>query len=245
MMVEGEPDALLVLAERWGLTQGQRDGLEILMEVVRDLPHAPTTIRTREGILRDHLADSLVALGLEEVRRARRLADIGSGPGFPGLALAVALPGCGVTLIEASRRKCAFLQEAATRIGARNVSVVCRRVEEWREGREVQDLVTARALAPPAVVVEYAAPLLIHGGAVVAWRGRLEPREDAAAMRAAELLGLQAEPPLPVKPYPEAEHRHLQLFRKTRPTPPRFPRRPGMARKRPLGSDASTAAPRS
>ena len=97
------------------------------------------------------------------------------------------------------------------------------------------DLVTARALAPLAVVAEYAAPLLAVGGALVAWRGRRDPEDEAAAARAAAELGLEPGTVTRVEPYPGALNRHLHVMRKVAPTPDRFPRRPGMARKRPLG----------
>ena len=98
------------------------------------------------------------------------------------------------------------------------------------------DLVTARALAPLAVVAEYAAPLLALGGTLVAWRGRRDPVDEAAAGRAAAELGLEAREPIHVEPYPGALHRHLHVMVKVAPTPDRFPRRPGVARKRPLGA---------
>ena len=87
------------------------------------------------------------------------------------------------------------------------------------------------------MVAEYAAPLLAVGGTLVAWRGRRDPAaEDAAAVRAAELLGFELSEPVQVHPYPGAKHRHLQLMLKVRETPAGFPRRPGMARKTPLGA---------
>jgi 16S rRNA (guanine527-N7)-methyltransferase len=98
------------------------------------------------------------------------------------------------------------------------------------------DVVTARALAPLDVVAEYAAPLLRVGGHLVAWRGKREPEVEAEGARAAEILGLCAQDPVQVRPYLAAEHRYLHLMSKVRETPERFPRRPGMARKRPLGA---------
>jgi 16S rRNA (guanine527-N7)-methyltransferase len=113
--------------------------------------------------------------------------------------------------------------------------VVHARAEAWPAGAEAHDLVTARALAALPVVVEYAAPLLAEGGALVAWRGRRDPDAEAAATRAAAEVGLEPVEVRRVEPYSAARDRHLHVFRKTAPTPPRFPRRPGMARKRPLG----------
>jgi 16S rRNA (guanine527-N7)-methyltransferase len=116
-----------------------------------------------------------------------------------------------------------------------NAEVVNARAEEWSGGIGHFDAVTARALAPLSVVAEYAAPLLRIGGTLVAWRGKREPGVEADAQAAAEILGLSVEAPLQVFPYPAAEHRFLHLLTKVSATPPRFPRRPGMARKRPLG----------
>jgi 16S rRNA (guanine527-N7)-methyltransferase len=98
------------------------------------------------------------------------------------------------------------------------------------------DVITARALAPLPVVVEYAAPLLSVGGTLVAWRGRRNPRDEAAGDRAAAELGLE---PLEIRhmpPFLGAEHRYLHLMSKVTETPLGFPRRPGMATKRPLGT---------
>ena len=207
----------------------------MLLDFVAGDPEAPTTVTDRDGILRDHLADSLVALELPEVRAATAVADLGSGAGFPGLPLAIALPAARVSCVESNGRKCAFITGAAEACGAGNATVVPGRAEEWAAGRGACDLVTARALAPLAVVTEYAAPLLTVGGSLVAWRGRRDPDEEAAASRAAGELGLEPGPVIRVEPYPGALHRHLHVMRKVAPTPERFPRRAGMARKRPLG----------
>ncbi|HVJ20061.1 MAG TPA: hypothetical protein VM686_31825, partial [Polyangiaceae bacterium] len=83
---------------------------------------------------------------------------------------------------------------------------------------------------------EYAAPLLTDGGTAIAYKARRDPEEEAAGARAAEEVGLSVGPVLSVDPYPGAGERHLHLFTKTAPTPNRFPRRAGMARKRPLGT---------
>jgi 16S rRNA (guanine527-N7)-methyltransferase len=94
--------------------------------------------------------------------------------------------------------------------------------------------VTARALAALPVVAEYAAPLLRMGGTLVAWKGRPDPAETADAAAAAAALGLEVVEVVRVKPHPAARHRYLHVLRKVAPTPPRFPRRPGAAAKRPL-----------
>jgi len=228
-------EPVAALAGRWSLDGGAAGRLAALVGVLADDPGAPTTIRAPERAVEAHLADSLVALELDVVRAARRIADLGSGPGFPGLALAIALPVARVALVESSARKCAFLDRAIAAADVSNADVVHARAEAWPEGIEAHDLVTARALAALPVVVEYAAPLLALGATLVAWRGRRDEAAERAAERAAAVLGLESVEVRQVQPYPAARNRHLHLFRKAAPTPPRFPRRPGVARKRPLG----------
>ncbi len=223
------------LVERYGLPARAAPGLEALAELLASDPLAPTTVRGGAAVLNDHLADSLVALELPEVRAAAQVADLGSGAGFPGLPLAIALPETPVRLVESNGRKCEFLERARLAGDATNARVVHARAEEWVDGRDSCDLVTARALAPLAVVAEYAAPLLVLGGSLIAWRGRRDLTDEAGARRAAGALGLELRAPQPVTPYPGARHRHLHLLVKVAPTPARFPRRAGMARKHPLG----------
>jgi 16S rRNA (guanine527-N7)-methyltransferase len=224
------------LAGRYGLTEPAVVQLEALVQRVATDPTAPTTVTDRAGILRNHLADSLAALELPMVRDATAIADLGSGAGFPGLPLAVGLPDAHVSLVESNARKCAFMDGAIVAIGVRNATPVHRRAEAWPDGIGACDLVTARALAPLAVVAEYAAPLLVPGGTLVAWRGRRDPEDEAAGARAAAELGLAPREPIHVEPYPGALHRHLHVMVKVAATPGRFPRRPGVARKRPLGA---------
>lgn len=217
----------------YGLAAPQIERLATLLELVRDHPAAPTTVRDPEEGLDRHVLDSLSALELPEVRSARVLADVGSGAGFPGLPLAIALPDAEVTLVESVGRKCAFLESVAAAARVSNARVACRRIEEW-SGDEL-DLVCVRALAPLPVLVEYAAPVLRIGGALVAWKGRPGAAEVRAGDAAAHEVGLRSEAVHDREPLPGAEHRRLYVYVKQTPTPARFPRRPGIARKRPLG----------
>lgn len=224
------------LARRYSLSSDAASALATLVDVVLTDPAAATAVHGEDRVIDDHIADSMVALNLEEVVAARALADLGSGAGFPGLPLAIARPDAAVALVESNARKSSFLERAVAACGLVNARVVNSRAESWDAGLGRCDLVTARALAPLAVVVEYGAPLLRAGGSLLVWRGGRDRHAEETAVRAAEELGLDPREPLLVHPYPAASRRHLHLFLKVRATPGRFPRRPGMAAKRPVGS---------
>ena len=225
---------LAELAARYDLDEAAVRALTALLEAVADDPDAPTTVRAPADAVDGHVADSLIALELPAVASAREIADLGSGAGFPGMALAAALPAARVRLVESAARKCSFLERTAARAGIANTDVVHARAEAWDEGRLANDLVTARAIAPLSVLAEYAAPLLRDHGVLVAWKGRRDAQEEEDGAYAAEQLGLEPVEIRRVQPFPAARDRHLHVMRKVAPTPPRFPRRPGMAAKRPL-----------
>jgi 16S rRNA (guanine527-N7)-methyltransferase len=228
--------ALASLAAQYGLGRRQHEQLAALLEVLAHDRRAPTSVRRPERAVDVHIADSLAALELEMVRSAAAIADIGTGAGFPGLVLAVAVSGSEVRLLESQARKCLFLREVIARIGVENARVQCVRAEEWHEGAERHDLVVARAVGPAPVALEYAAPLLRLGGTFLDWRGRRARDEELAAERAAGELGLGLVEVRPVAPFQGARDHHLHVYVKVRETPARFPRRAGMARKRPIGS---------
>jgi 16S rRNA (guanine527-N7)-methyltransferase len=223
------------LARRYSLPDEAERRLTTLLELLTKDPAAATAVRSERKVLDDHLADSLVALELRQVRGAATIADLGSGAGLPGLPLAIALPRADVSLIESNARKSSFIERAIAACELGNARAVNARAEEWREGLGRCEVVTARAVAPLDVVVEYAAPLLRIGGTLVVWRGARDPEAERDGAAAASRLGLEPDEPLRVRPYSEALHRHLHVMSKVRDTPPGFPRRAGIARKRPLG----------
>jgi 16S rRNA (guanine527-N7)-methyltransferase len=192
-----------------------------------------------------HVADSLSGLEVPDLARARRIADVGAGAGFPGLVLAVALPAAKVDLIESAGRKAAVIDRLIQAAKLSNARSVVARAEEWGRlpaplggGREAYEAVTARAVAALPVLVEYAAPLLRPSGVLVGWKGARSEEEELAGRGAAEEVGMAVEDVLRVEPFRGARDRHLHVYRKISPTPERFPRRPGMAAKRPLGGRA-------
>jgi 16S rRNA (guanine527-N7)-methyltransferase len=235
-------ETLAALVARHGLDAAAAERLQRLVEALAAEPHAPTALRAYDEALREHVADGLAALELEDLAGADRLADVGSGAGFPGLVLAAARPAMTVHLIEASGRKAAVAGRLARVAGIANASAVTARAEEWAAvpasaggGAAAYAAVTARAVAPLATLAEYSAPLLREGGVLVAWKGARDAAEERTAAVAAKLLGMAPEAVVRVTPFPAARRRHLHLLRKVAPTPERFPRRPGMAAKRPLG----------
>jgi 16S rRNA (guanine527-N7)-methyltransferase len=222
------------LARRYGVSPAGVRALEAILALQASDPAASTTVRAVDEAVDRHVADSLVAVDLPAVRHGRAIADLGSGAGWPGLALAAALPDARVSLVESAVRHCRYLERAVAAGRLENAFVVHARVEEWVDGLGAHDVVTARALAALPVLCEYAAPLLGDEGVLVAWKGAVSGEEAAAGAAAAAVVGLEPVEVVAVDPYPAAERRTLHVFRKAAPTPERFPRRAGMAVKRPL-----------
>lgn len=236
-------DVRLAMAlTRWDLPDTLVPSLRRLLDLLVSSA-APTAIRDRSVALDVHLRDSLAGLQVDELRRARRVGDLGSGAGLPGLPLALALPEADVLLVESQRRRCVFLARAARELELSNVTVACARAEELT-ARGALDAVTARALAALPVLCEYAAPLLRIGGVLVAWKGAVDSAEEADGAAAAAILGLEPAGGLSVTPYPGSERRTLHVFRKVSPTPATYPRRAGMAAKRPLRAGRRSPAAR-
>lgn len=218
------------------LTAAAGRSLIDLLERIPAQPQNLTSVRDVIAGVDRHLADSLAGAAMPEIADAASLVDVGSGAGFPGLPLAAAHPGLRVTLLESEGRKADWLRAASG--GFPNVRVVADRSETLAAREPAgHDVAVARALAPLPVALELAAPLVRIGGAVVIWRGPRDHDAEAAADLAAPQLGLAPAEPVAVKPFPGAT-RHLHVFEKVEATPARFPRRPGRAAKRPLGTAA-------
>ncbi|HXH87811.1 MAG TPA: RsmG family class I SAM-dependent methyltransferase [Gaiellaceae bacterium] len=194
----------------------QSDLLERWLDAVVATPGL-TGLKDRAEARRVLLDDALA--GLELVRSFEGpIVDVGSGGGTPGIPLAVSLPDRRVTLLEAERRKAEFLERWVEELP--NLSVTRGRAEE--QPLETHGIAVAKALAHPPTAAEWCLPLVGVGGAVVLWVGpSVEP--ERVALVAERLAGeLVQSPP------------GFLVLRKTGPTPPGFPRRPGTAKKRPL-----------
>jgi 16S rRNA (guanine527-N7)-methyltransferase len=212
--------------------------LEALLELLAE-PRAPISASSVRNARDVHIADSLSGLELEALDPARRVADLGSGAGLPGLVLAACRPEARFDLIESADRKCEFIRHGIERMGLDNAVVICERSEGWAsgEGREAYDVVTARAIGSLATLAELASPLLGEGGVLAAWKGARSEAEESEAARAADRLAMEPVEVRPVRPYPGSRDRHIHLLRKNGPTPNGLPRRAGMAAKRPFGSE--------
>lgn len=197
-----------------------------------------TAIASVREAVNVHIADSLAVFETGWLDDAVNLIDIGSGLGFPGLVLAAARPDLEIVLLDAARKKSDASALIARRCEVANAHAVWGRAEEigadGSDHRERYDIVTARALAPLAVIAEYAAPLLRQGGVLIAWKGSPEAAELSAARKACKELGLESVESHICEPYPSSGRRTLWAARKIAPTPPRFPRRPGQAARSPL-----------
>lgn len=219
------------------LTSEGRAALRRVLELLATERASVSSVTDPERAWRVHVADSLTGLEVEALGRADRIADIGSGAGFPGLVLATALPHAQLDLIESVGRKCDFIRRAAATAGIANASVLNARSEEIAatEARESYEAVTARAVGRLSTLAELASPLLRENGILVAWKGRRDLDEEQQLARAADRLAMHPEEILDVGSRAGSKHRHLHVLRKLGPTPPDLPRRPGMAKKRPRG----------
>lgn len=223
--VEIEPGAVSILVEFFGLVKEAAVGLNL------------TAIKEPEEAAVKHFVDSLALLRWVSLGEGDRLLDLGSGAGFPGVPLAVAAPGCRVFLLEAVRKKCFFLEEAVKRLGLKNTTVVCGRAEEYGRldrYREQFGWVVARGVAALRELVEYALPFVAVGGCFVAYKGPQAAAEIEVAREAIELLGGRVEEMVTYSLPKRSAERALVFVRKERATPAQFPRRAGVARKRPL-----------
>jgi 16S rRNA (guanine527-N7)-methyltransferase len=219
------------------LSPEQKATITVVLELLREERASVSSVTEPARAWRVHVEDSLTGLEVADLAKAQRIADIGSGAGFPGLVLAVALPGSQVDLIESVGRKCEFIQGAIDAAGIANANVLNARSEELASGagRDSYDAVTARAVGRLSTLAELASPLLREKGVLVAWKGKRDPAEEDQLDRAAEQLAMQPGQILDVGSRAGSKHRHLHVLRKLGPTPADLPRRPGMAKKRPRG----------
>lgn len=197
-----------------------------------------TRIVEPEEIATKHFLDSLsVWVALQRLPGAERIIDVGSGAGFPGLPLKIALPHLQVTLLESTGKKTKFLEHVVELLDLRGVTVLTARAEEAGRQpahREQYHVALARAVAALPVLAEYLLPLVRVGGWAIAQKGQTPAEEIRAAANALGILGGKAQPPQPVVVPGLAGERHLLVLKKVKPTPPQYPRRAGTPAKKPI-----------
>ncbi len=200
-----------------------------------------TAITDREGVLVRHFLDSLSclkALPRAELEAGARVIDVGTGAGFPGLPLKIVCPGMRLTLLEATAKKVAFLEHLVRVLDLERVDAIHGRAEELGQNpahREQYDWALARAVAELPTLAEYLLPLARVGGAVLAQKGQDAAAEVHGADTSITTLGGRTRKLVPVELRGLAETRYLVVVDKVAATPEKYPRRPGMPKKRPLG----------
>jgi 16S rRNA (guanine527-N7)-methyltransferase len=198
-----------------------------------------TALREPRSIALGHFADSIAPMILDDVFEARhaRVIDLGSGAGFPGLPLKIVNPDWRLSLVESVGKKCEFLRSVVASMELNHTDVYYKRSEELgvdKEHREQYDFAFARALSSLSTLIEYGLPFLKVGGALVAHRGRTAADEAGRVNTALQELGGEMGV---IRHYEIPEiggSRALIVVRKVRPTSKHYPRRVGVASKRPL-----------
>lgn len=197
-----------------------------------------TAITDLADIATKHFLDSFSALAARRWTGRERIVDVGSGAGFPGLALRIALPGSSATLVDSVGKKARWLEEIAATLGLDRVSVHNARAEALgadQAHRSAYDVGTARAVASIADCVEYLLPLLVPGGDAIIWKGKVDA-ELPAAERACQAVGGELSAIVPTTAIGLGDAlpgRHLVVVRKTRETPARYPRGSAERKRRP------------
>ena len=196
-----------------------------------------TAIRDVEGIRTKHFLDSFSCVLAWKENPPRRLIDIGTGAGFPGIPLKILYPSMRLTLVESVGKKTNFCRHMVETLKLDDTEVVTARAEDVGQmpaHREAYDWAVARAVANLQVLAEYLLPLVQVGGAMLAQKGQSGPAETHKAEKALKILGGRTRQLLPVTLPGVADERFLVVMDKVAATPPQYPRKPGIPAKKPL-----------
>lgn len=196
-----------------------------------------TALRDPASVRTKHFLDSFSCTLAWGSRPPRRLIDVGTGAGFPGLPLKILHPGMNLTLVESVGKKAMFCEHIVRLLGFEGVEVIKARAEDagcMPAHRERYDWAVARAVAEMRVLSEYLLPLVHVGGTALALKGENGPAEAQAAEKAMRILGGQLNQIIPVDLPGLPDERYLVLIRKVAATPPKYPRKAGTPMKHPL-----------
>ncbi len=197
-----------------------------------------TAIRDPESIRTKHFLDSLSCILAWKASPPAHLIDVGTGAGFPGIPLKLLYPSMKLTLVESVSKKAAFCRHIVDVLRLEQVDVIHARAEDLGrdpDHRETYDWAVARAVANLNVLSEYLIPFVKVGGTALAQKGESGPAEAQSAEGAMHLLGGKLRQLIPVNLPGVADDRYLILIDKVAATPPRYPRKPGIPAKQPLG----------
>lgn len=195
-----------------------------------------TAVRQPADIRIRHFLDSLSCVSVMGELNGRCLIDVGTGAGFPGLPLKIIFPQLKLTLVESVAKKGQFLQAVVAGLGLTDVTILAERAEvlgQQPQHRQRYDWAVARAVAELRVLAEYLLPLCRVGGQALAQKGENAAQETAVASEAITILG-GGSPQITLAPSPPERPHYLVVVPKVKATPAAYPRRPGMAGKRPL-----------
>ena len=196
-----------------------------------------TAIRDVESIRTKHFLDSYSCVLAWKAIPPRRLIDVGTGAGFPGIPLKIIYPMMHVTLVESVGKKAMFCQHVIQTLGLEDIEVIHSRAEDVGQNlahRESYDWAVARAVAQLNILSEYLLPLVKLGGSMLAQKGETGPAEAQSAEKAMKILGGKLKQLIPVQLPGVADERYLVLVDKVAATPPKYPRKAGIPMKTPL-----------
>lgn len=221
------------------LNQGQINALERYQSALLEwnAQYNLTAIHEAGQIRSKHFLDSFSCILAMRGARFRRLIDVGTGAGFPGLPLKILCPDVQVTLVDSVEKKITFCRHIVNSLHLEGVTLIKARAEDVGQNpahREQYDWAVGRSVAIMSVLAEYLLPLVSVGGHVLAMKGENAPAEAHAAEYAMHILGGKLRQLTPVTLPGVVEQRYLIVVDKVAATSPKFPRRPGIPSKKPL-----------
>lgn len=195
-----------------------------------------TAITDQPDVYLKHFYDSITAAFYLDFTQALKVCDVGAGAGFPSIPLKICFPHIKVTIVDSLNKRILFLNHLSEKLGLTEVQFVHSRAEDFgqSEHRQTYDLVTARAVARLSVLAELCVPLVKNGGLFAAMKAASALDELQDAEKALQKLGVKQESIHSFKLPVEESERYIQVFRKFKETPKKYPRKPGVPNKSPI-----------
>ncbi|MBZ5199596.1 16S rRNA (guanine(527)-N(7))-methyltransferase RsmG [Planomicrobium chinense] len=220
------------------LTPAQLDQFRIYFEELVEWNEKMnlTAITDQPSVYLKHFFDSITAAFYIDFTKPLKVCDVGAGAGFPSIPLKICFPHIEVTIVDSLNKRIQFLNHLSDKLNLSNVRFIHSRAEDFgqSEHRESYDLVTARAVARLSVLAELCVPLVKNGGLFAAMKAASAPDELKDAEKALLKLGVKEESIHSFKLPIEESDRHIQVFRKFKETPKKYPRKPGVPNKSPI-----------